>query len=556
MIKNENMGYINRYINYSKNNIEKIENLYNEMYWNIFSKEEIFERLDKDVNALSDYKEYTFFYKNKEMSPFDVFVTRKNIDGLWYMYNYNDNITLWEKLKKMSVIDINGNELSRNEIIDLPNILWKYIQKNLFLSLFRSLLVSHQNDIINVFNLRFFNKFEIESMSKEDKFFEKYSLLLENKDVLYQEKVDWQLLMIYKYNSDIVLQTKNSAITVDNIMNNKLVEWTVFAYLYKLIYDNGYDFKEYLTSIIYRYPNIVYHFEFLRNKKPIVQEYNNVWLFLLWWKYLSSMKDITYWNPENNYNCLYDTFDENLIESKIMHNIVMWKDLDKVVKEIKRKRCPDEYIDDYVIEWLIERNNNALFKIKTDEYFIVKLLNSFSEKNSAVTLGNIEKLINTKEDTEKLITVFNEVLIKDSQIIYHNENINKLLNKIKWLNKNRKTKISIIRFLKYIDKEYENNELKEQLINNIIYDKEEFLLCYKDFLVNSMIWVISNMLSNDTEELSLVEKLLWIDFSQKKEEQHMWSFIKREILRKLDDKELDTFLINRIYNISVDIYNI
>lgn len=561
---------ITNVFNLNNNNMIKISQLYNEVYGDIFSEDEITNILQQNIADIHYYSKYRFIDKenHNEIYIFDLLVDKKEIiinnNSYWFIYTYCDDDRIWKKLSKLNVIDgKTNNHIELNKKIDLIWELSKFIQTNIFLHLFRSFYVDINGIIINTFHLRFFNVHEYYSLSKE---FDIWNKILENSnnysDIL-MEKIDWQLLMIYRYDNDVYFQSKWSVTTLNSLLNNKYDKNWIFGSLIKIFDQNNINI-ELFNNLDNNW--IVYHFEILHNENPVVQEYKYYGLYLLGGRYLNSFENIfnfKHWYEfvKNKYNELYSLMYNNLsIKNKLnisnlFFDIIIWNNQQDVEYKIKELRNPDNELDlnNYVIEWFVVAKWYIYFKVKNYQYFIKKLMKSFSYNKTYETIKWLSYMLS--RDSDDLILYTNESLnwnIKDKEFI------NNTLNKVQSLRQNLPLKISYTRFIHYLKYEKTNDE-----INNILYnfknDKEQSINIYKAFLVNSFIDVISWMLTSDREEISELWDILWLmnyelDYLLKSD--NLKKEVKEIILNEIQNENGNKYLVNSIKEIINDIYSI
>lgn len=545
-------------------NIEKVSQLYNEVFWSIFSEEELSEILIGNIEDIIFYNEHIFIDKdtNEQVWLFDILINSKPIfidnTNKWLLYTYLDDVGIGKNLRWIDIYDINENKLHTNEKILLIWDLSKFIQKNIFLHLFRSLYIDDIWDIINAFHLRFFNYHEYYNMAQDSIFWKK---VLENTtryEDIYMEKVDWQLLMIYKYNNNVYFQSKWAIVTLYDIQNNNLDMNWVFWWLIKLYRSNNLD-----LSIFNNIPDwISYHFEALLNSNPIVQEYKEPWLYLLWWRLINSFSFILptqYWY--NSFKSAYEDIFEELITNissngnVLVKPIIIANNMVLAEQEIKDIRNPYHDLEnkDYIIEWFVLSKWFMFLKIKNYQYFIKKLMKSFSYKKQSQILKGISGMLrNNYKDLE----YYTKEIINSWKIFSDNHYLNQQVEEIKSLRRNRPLKMSYIRFLKYISNTKSIEEI--EYITNNFWNRQFIIDEYKDFLVLSFINTISSMLTSDREEISSLPKILWIpedmiDINDK----DIKNIVKDFIIQQINNNwEKETYFIENVNVIINDILNI
>jgi hypothetical protein len=556
----------------NNDNIIKITNLYNSIYWVILRNSEITELLQENITEIHTYNKYKFYEKwtNKEIYFFDILISKKeifindNLEG--YIYNYNDDIQLWKIVNSIKITHWDRwIELSLNERIATIQEFWKFLQKNIFLHLFRTLFVNIHGEIVNIFHLRFFNMNELSYLWQEYDVFKNllWQDIKKDRDIVL-EKVDGQLIMIYKYNNDVYFQSKWAITTLSEIRKGRVdkngVFWNLLSMFHRYQYNID-DIKHFLIQ------DVVYHFELLHNNTPILQEYKNPWLYLLWWRKLSDLSflintynadEYIYW-----YNNIYYNIEKfnQFWKSQIIYNIVIWNNTAYVSKNIKKIRNPGNIPDDnYVIEWFVGINSNLFFKVKEDTYFIKKIMSSFSKNKSIEILRAINKCYLI--EWEKLLDVSKTIISWNYKDL---DFLNKNLNTIKFLNKDRPSKISYWRFLKYLisqAKLKDDNTKDIDSVLNIIWnikDSNDLISLYKEFLIDSCIDGISNMLSNDREEVSSLSDILWLnqyEYNILIKSENLKKEIKTIIYHITKHECWNLYLVSKIKEIINDIQNI
>ena len=555
---NNTKNFLDEYNIFSntEENIIKISSLYNEIYSDSFSDTELSDILTDSIIELDTFNEYLFIdiSNNKETSIFDICISSKEIIN-WdndeyngYIYSYNDNIWLWQILRKYRIYNIDNNEIIWNEKIDLANKLWAFIQHNFFLHLFRSFFVSKTWKIISAFHLRFFNKFELYKMANESTI---WNTILNNINKInnpkFLEKVDGQLLMFYNHEWKTFLQSKWSAILIDRILSNDYDKNWIFGNIIQL-YKEAWINISILDTMSFNNPHIIYHFEFLGNTNPIVQEYKHPWLFLLGWRDKNSFSSLletkwSYYNFKKSYNDLYESTNNEDSEYNLIFDIVLGDSEDDIEYKIQKERSNLVWSHtDYVIEGYIEVVWNIFLKIKSTQYFIKKLMKAFSIKRTTEILKAIKWLLT--KDIKQLQDISLEIL-KDWNV-FNNVYISKMLDKVWTLKRNQKLKISYIRFLKFIIVNYDETKNWNMFLY-IQKNKKEFIDEYKTFLWMSFINVVWGMLTSDTEEISELHEILDISFDELDlNSETLKKDVKNIIINKVKFDDTDNYFINNI----------
>jgi len=552
-ITKENLIYLQNLlmVNFTiVDNIDKIFNIYHENYGFALSNEDINSIINSDISILSNFDNYVFIEKSSWLKEdiFNICVERKKIYiGEWldnfngYVLTYHDDIRLWEKFRDLDIYDNSGNLLTLNQKIVLIWHIGKFIQTNFFLQMFRSLYINDYGVIINLFNLRFYNEHEIINMANDWDL--RWSKIINESGELtpfFMEKVDWQMLMLFTYDNVTFLQSKGAVTTIDLIDFDK--NW-IFGSVVKLIWT---DWLLYLQKMSQENNDIVYHFELLATVNQVVQEYSEPWLFLIGWRYINSFRNcIDFSNEETFMNTYYWIYDW-----KYITKIVFSSDENIIYDKIKKTRAIDDDYDNYVIEWYVMVKWYLFTKIKNYQYFIAKLIKSFSLSKSKETINGIKNVLQKDANFLTIQTNF----LMDSENIYDSNLINESLDKVSTLKQNRKLKISYTRFIRYLAKHI-SRDLVDDIIFSIKNNKNKFIEIYKDFLIESLIDVIAWMLTSDQEEISALHNILGVGGELDISSDNLKSDVKNIIYEKLNFDE-NSYFINKVKIVINDIKSI